>query len=304
MTEEKKPAAGGKLDVQKIGEYLNDTEAEWDTANWSRWTVTGRVLPERSGVRFPNRNSRSVSAAGRISVDLEVQASHLIARIASEKAELSVFELVEITRTHASFPVNYIAFMNRGAYEVVIDVATNDRTGKNETLPIFDPIFDIEDTGRCFKAGQTEFEIPYAAANYQLVTALQDLTQAIRQPRRTFEHCRMAIEVMRNYFDPPDTKDGATRHRQGEDMLSVALAVERKTLTRLDALAARSRHGDLVISMDWPLRKRVLEFAWEVAARFAHYLDHGSSEKSWTFLDAEFEVYNPKPGSKKGDILG
>ena len=83
---------------------------------------------------------------------------------------------------------------------------------------------------------------PYdVGTHYQLATALQDLTQATRQPRRTFEHCRMAVEVIRNYFDPSDVKDARQRHIEGEQRLCSTLLIERKCSFKLDAMAARSR---------------------------------------------------------------
>ena len=288
-----KPAnTGAKLDAEKLGEYVVEVEADWDTSHWSRWTVTGRILPERCNVSFPPVSSRGVGAGGRFQLILEAKHSHLIARLLTETKDVSYHEVVDVVRSTASFPVNYIAFMNRGAYEVVVDLCINESTGENATLPIFEPIFDVQDPGLCFKAGLETFPIPYAAGNYQLATALQDLTQATRQPRRTFENCRMAVEVIRNFFDPPENKNERERHIEGEKRLCHALRVERRSLIKLDAMAARSRHGDMVFSMGWPLRKRALEFAWEVAARFAHHVEHQNPGKDWKRLDVDFEVYN------------
>jgi hypothetical protein len=70
--------------------------------------------------------------------------------------------------------------------------------------------------------------------------------------------------------------------------LCTALQVERKSLLALDAVAARGRHGNLVVSISWEMRKRVLEFAWEVVARFIKHLD-GTAHDPWKLLDVQFE---------------
>ncbi|MBI5319335.1 hypothetical protein [Bradyrhizobium sp.] len=293
---ENRPAAGGKLDAQKIEEYSAEVQVDWDTSNWFRWTLTGRILPERSEVYFQPRTAKGISAAGRFQVEISADNSELLAYVVSDRSNLSLFELIDIVRTTASFPVNYIAFKNRGVYEIVLDRCTNDSTGEELDLPIFEPLFDSLDPGLCFTPadGMKPFSIPYEHANHQLVTAVQDLTHAIRQPRRTFEHCRMAVEVMRSYFDPTEIKKADARSIEGEKRLCEVLKVERNSLLRLDAVAARSRHGNLVVSMDWPLRKRALELVWEITARFAHYVEHKISPENWKLLDVEIETYNAK----------
>jgi hypothetical protein len=80
----------------------------------------------------------------------------------------------------------------------------------------------------------------------ELPTALHDLTQAMRYPRRTFDYCRMAAEVVRRYFDPPKVKPDQKRRRLGELAMCDALKIARDSLTALNAIAARSRHDELV----------------------------------------------------------
>jgi hypothetical protein len=88
-----------------------------------------------------------------------------------------------------------------------------------------------------------------AAAVPEFPTALHDLTAAVRYPRRTFEYCRMAVEVVRRHFDPPAEKDWKTRWRKGDEAMCSALHLKRSSLHALEAVAARSRHGELVVSM-------------------------------------------------------
>jgi len=74
---------------------------------------------------------------------LQAQQSHLSAIVVTEK-NVSLVETVEIVRQAASFPVNYIAFMNPGACEVVLDVCVNSASGESWILPIFEPLLMSE----------------------------------------------------------------------------------------------------------------------------------------------------------------
>jgi hypothetical protein len=67
-----------------------------------------------------------------------------------------------------------------------------------------------------------------------------------------------------------------------------ALCLTRKSLQALEALAARSRHGELVFSINWEMRKRALEFAGELVARFSAHVQ-GASHDHWKLLDVRFE---------------
>ncbi len=264
----------------------------WDTSGWQSWVVTGRVLPERCLVSIPTKTARAIGANGRYSARLQTIASHISAVCAFENGNPSVFEIADLARTAVAFSVDYIAFQNRGAYEVVLDLCINNRTGETQTIPIFEPTFEIADPGLVFKAkgDRCEVEMPLAQAGvFQFPTALHDLTSAARYPRRTFEYCRMAAEVVRSYFDPPPNVGGhQERWIKGEEAMCSALRLTRKSLTSLDSVAARSRHGELVISMNWEMRKRALEFMWEVVARFELHLQ-GKPNDHWKMLDIRIE---------------
>lgn len=283
---------GSKLDAKKRAEYEAGVAnaAAWDTSNWPSWTVTGRVLPERCNVSVTPVMSHGIGAGGRFRLRLEVVQSHVVALCAIERNDVTVFEIADVVRSALAFPVDYIAFQNRGAYEIVLDVCVNNRSGEVLTIPIFEPTFTVADAGLCFDApgDYSNIIIPTAAAVPELATALHDLTAAVRYPRRTFEYCRMAVEVVRSRFDPPNIRGHNERQREGEKAMCAALRVTRKSLQLLDAVAARSRHGDLVVSINWEIRKRALELAWEVAARFIKHLE-GASNETWKLLDVRFE---------------
>jgi hypothetical protein len=222
---------------------------------------------------------------------VEVIQSHVAAVCAFENGNASIFQIADTVRSALMFPLDYIAFQNRGAYEIVLDLCVNKQTGEATTIPIFEPIFAARDGGLCFDAhgDKSNLLIPWTAATAsEFPTALHDLTTAIRYPRRTFEYCRMAIEVVRRYFDPQNVKPDSKRKIKGELAMCSALRLTRASLISLDAVAARSRHGELVFSINWEMRKRALEFAWELVARFGAHLQ-GTSSDQWRQLDVRLE---------------
>jgi hypothetical protein len=217
--------------------------------------------------------------------------SEIRAECAIENQNPSIFEIADIVRSVLACPVDFIAFQNRGAYEVILDLCVDEKTGKQYDIPVFEPFFDGSQDGLCFDrdAAKIGLNFPHKAASVpQVATALNDLNNAIRYPRRTFEHCRMAIEVMRSYFDPDGKKSTETRIA-GEEAMCAALRIARPTLNDLEAIAARSRHGALVYSINYESRRHALELSWEAVARFIAYLE-GRSSDGWKLLDQRFQV--------------
>jgi hypothetical protein len=104
-------------------------------------------------------------------------------------------------------------------WDTVLDLCLNNQTGDVLAIPVNEPTFEAEDAGLCFNAQADKSKIPIpweAAAVPEFPTALHDLTDAVRYPRRTFEYCRMGVEAVRRYFDPPTIKGDAERQREGE----------------------------------------------------------------------------------------
>jgi hypothetical protein len=284
---------GAKLDAQRRAEYEADVAgaAAWDTSGWTRWIVTGRVLPERCDVTIGARDLKGRGAGGRVKLRLEVIRSHIVVICALEKCDPSVFQIADMVRSALAFPVDYVAFRDRGACEVVLDLCINGQSGEAIAVPVFEPMFNVADAGLCFTAQDDGWngEIPWSTtAVPELPTALHDVTAAIRYPRRTFEYCWMAVETMRRHFDPPSVAHWKPRHAKGRTAMCTELRVTVASLNALEAIAARSRHGELVISIDWQMRKRALELAWELVARFIHHLQ-GLPRSQWKLLDVRLE---------------
>ena len=116
---------------------------DWDTSAWPTWTVTGRVLPERCDVNVPNRAVHAIGALGRVQLrKMQVIRSHIVAVCALEKHDPSVGELADIVRTALWFPIDYIAYQNQGAYEMVLDLCLNNQTGDVLAIPINETTFE------------------------------------------------------------------------------------------------------------------------------------------------------------------
>lgn len=288
---EQKSLRGSKLDAVKRDEFDASVahSSEWSTDGWKHWMVTGRVLPERCDVSVPRTSGAATGAGGRVKFDLAVDQSLVIVWLWLEKRDATIFEVVDTARSALAFPVDFIAFKNRGAYEVVLDLCVDGDTGEAHPIPIYEPIFEVDMEARSFKPESSGISIPWSVGdNPELPTALHDLTSAVRYPRRTFEYCRMAVEALRAYFDPPAVKSYAEKSRAGEEALCSALKVTRASLKSLDAVAARSRHGQLVVSIDWEMRKRALEMSWELVSRFIEYLQ-GGTRAGWATIDLRIE---------------
>jgi hypothetical protein len=287
-----RPARGGRLDRQKKAEFLASLgAAEWQDASWPKWTVTGRVLPERCNVSIAPKTLKGVGQGGKVVMTAEVVSSLICARCAFETASPSVFEIASMVRAALSFPVDYVAYANRGAYEIILDLCIEEATNVSSTIPIFEPTFVDHDHTCAFDPAEAKggVDVPYDAANTtEFVTALHDLTSAVKHPGRTFEHCRMGMEAVRSHFDPPDVKGWKKRWIAGELKMCETLKVERSMLASLEAIAARSRHGEAITSMTWPMRKQALEFSWEVVARFRDHL-RGKPSDNWPPLKGTIE---------------
>jgi hypothetical protein len=185
-----KEPRGSKLDAKRRAEYEAEVaRAEaWDTSAWPTWTVTGRVLPERCDVWVARTGAQAAGAMGRVKFRVEVIRSQ-IAAVCAVEGSLTVYEIADAVRSTLAFPVDYIAFQNRAAYEIVLDLCINNQTGEAQAIPVDEPTFATEDAGLCFdaRANKSNLTIPYLAGGVpELATTLHDLTSAVRYPRRTF----------------------------------------------------------------------------------------------------------------------
>lgn len=258
----------------------------------SSWTISGRVLPERCDVYVPKLTAHFADSSGDGSssvgsVEFEVLRGHLVAIVRLNGGSPSIFELSSMVKSAMSQIVDFIAFRNRASYQVVLDTCLNNETGKSEAVPVFEPIFDGGETDHHTFIGTGKdgepVELPLIPSP-QLSAALHDLTQAVRHVHRTPTYCGLAVEAVRNHFDPNSKSlSWRERYRKGELAMCEALKLDRTKVRRLDSYAAPNRHGEQLVELNWIKRKEMLEFSWEVVNRFRLYLS-GQGRDDWAVI--------------------
>lgn len=278
----------GRAEAHEILRAAVGDPSTWDTADWKRWTISGRVVPERCNVELGPVTTALASSGLRCLLRLHVVNSHISVICLSDAHDSNVFQISDMVKNGLASMIDFISFMNRGYYDIVLDTCLDDATCVSHPIPIFEPIFDPPREGSLFTPASARFDagVPLNTLNNDaFATALHDLSQAARYTPRTMEYCRMALEAVRSHFDPPDPKlDWRTRYNKGEEAMCSALKVSRQRLRQSEAHAAPSRHGERPYGMDWNDRKPALEFAWETVRRFQLYLEDTPPD-DWSVFD-------------------
>jgi hypothetical protein len=261
-----------------------EVNAEWDATSWKTWYVGGRILPERCDVSFGPIELKQVGPSGRAAVKCHAVRSILTMVCRTEKPDVSLHQVAEIARTLALPWADYIGFLNRGAYEVIIDAVTDADTGFSNAVPVNEPIFEPPRADALFQVTHEIHLDVRLLDNPSFTNALHDLTQAARFSPRTLEYCRMALEAIRRNFDPDRSMPRRQRLIDGEVRMCEALRLSRERLRYLESAAAPGRHGEPLHGMGWPIRKAAMEFAWEALRRFQLHLE-GVEGSSWTIFE-------------------
>lgn len=260
------------------------SEGRWEFQNWARYSISGRVLPERCCVDVPKLEVSSISEEGRCVVQSQILSSHVNVVLFSEGTDLTLFQISSIIRQVVCLPIDYIGFVNRGYYDVVLDTCIGP-DNILRTMPVYEPIFEPDRDGFLFKATSSAriegINIPLGALIPEARLALHDLSQAFRYPVRTLEYCRMAIEAIRSYFDP-DTKKN--RSVLGEIAMCTTLKVAREKIKSIESYAAPARHADANAYSNWDIRKEASEISWEIFYRFVLFVD-GNSPDDWRLIE-------------------
>ncbi len=230
------------------------------------WTITGRILPERVDANFGPLSVELKTKDNSGNVKLTLSRSLIHVRVDYEAPEENWYNAIDAASLVSSAFADYIAFKNRGYYIHVWDMAITEN-GSAYTIPINEPFFEHKKPGYAFDP--TNRGIPQGFRPHpQLITAFHYTGQAVRNPSRTFAYCGLATEAIRHYFDPP-TRRWRQRYAAGEAAMCDKLMIDAKALKKLiEGNAAPNRHGEPAEHSSWTLRKQVLEFTWEICARF------------------------------------
>jgi hypothetical protein len=236
------------------------------------WTVIGRVMPERAWVDIPKMSLTAMFGSAKCVTEIEVQKGHARATLRTE-IDFSLFQAIDAFRQSVSPFSNYISVQNRGAYFLIADVAIDLDTDTQHLCPVFEPIFDGTRPGYTFLPRDSEHlqvELyPLTVIEESVRNALHYLAEASRHSNYTFMYCRMAIEAVRAFYDPP-TKRGiswSVVEGTGERAMCNALNIKRATIKSFQSKAATTRHGKSLISSSWEERRHAMEVAWEVVNR-------------------------------------
>lgn len=268
---------------QDLKQRLVD-HTEWPLAGWRQWAISGRVLPERCAVDIGLTACHMATPSGGATVRYQISMSHVACTLWTEDPLISIFQVNNVVRGAILPMVDYVGFAVRAHYELILDTCTSDE-GVLQPVPVFEPIFEPPREGYLFKPGEQQrldnILIPVAQLVPEAATAYHDLSQSLRWSARTMEYCRMALEAIRGYFDPEDSKlSWRKRHVAGENAMCETLKLSRKQLKKIESYAALGRHGSNETYVDWSLRKETAEFAWEALHRFTLYLA-GADRSDW-----------------------
>jgi len=96
-----------------------------------------------------------------------------------------------------------------------------------------------------------------------------ELRNSIRYPDFTALHRRLAIEAIRNGFDPND-------ENAGWQALRTNLNLERATIQSFKDAADEQRHGKNV-PQTWEQRRHAMQIAWEIVHRYCVYRPRSGS---------------------------
>lgn len=267
----------------KMRQKLEDASS-WDVSAWPSWFLLGRVLPERCVVNINPTECRAIYGSSRLWVKFECGLSHVSCIIRSDNPNLTDEELRDISNLIASPLLDSSAFAICSYYTLVMDSCTY-QDGSFSTFSVSEPIFSDVPDGYLFN--QTDAwvlenrPLPTTLLIPEISTALHDLSQSLRDPTRTLEHCRMALEAIRGYFDPAESSlTWRQRQAAGEKAMCKELRLSRATFKNIESYAAPSRHGSKAVLIDWVTRKAALEFSWEVVYRFILFIK-GEDRTKW-----------------------
>jgi len=236
------------------------------------YLAEGRVVPERVDLSF-SRISFSISRPDRLEVKVttEIIKSKIFIHVEAP-AEVSTADIRNLVFTVVGNMVNYAGFKHVVGIAYEIDSITN-LTEKTSLVFgaegfVFD---DRSEFGDRLTFTSEEFGVPNQLKNPSYLTnqavsrATFELRNSIRYPDFTALHCRLAIEAIRNSFDPDDEKK-AWRTLRG------SLNISRDTIESFQDVATLQRHGKNM-PQTWPQRRHCMQIAWEVCSRFMVYLE-------------------------------
>jgi len=236
------------------------------------YLVEGRVVPERVDLSF-SKISFSITRLDNLEVKVttEIIKSKIFVHVEAP-TEVSTADIRNLVFTVVGDMVDYAGFKHVIGIAYEIDSITN-LTEKTSLVFgaegfVFDDRSEFGDrlTFTSDKFGvPNELKNPSYLTNKAVSRATFELRNSIRYPDFTALHCRLAIEAVRNSFDPDDENKAWQAMRE-------SLKINRATIESFQDIATLQRHGKNV-PQTWPQRRHCMQVAWEVCSRFMVYLE-------------------------------
>jgi hypothetical protein len=259
-----------------------------------KYLVEGRVVPERVDLSFSKGSFSLARSDGvKVKVTAEIIKSKIFVHV-DAPVEVSIPDIRNFVFTVVGDMVNYAGFKHVLGISYEIDSITN---LTEETSLVFGTEgFVFDDTSEfgnrlTFTTDElgvpNELKDPSYLTNTAVSRATFELRNSIRYPDFTALHCRLAIEAIRNSFDPDDEKNGWQSMRE-------ALKVSRPTIESFQDIATLQRHGKNA-AQTWPQRRHCMQIAWEVCSRFMVYIVQ-EPRKPLKSITPSYKIREPMPG--------
>lgn len=118
--------------------------------------------------------------------------------------------------------------------------------------------------------GDVELDLAKLLHVQELSVATHHLRCAVVYTHFTAAHCRMALEALKNYFNPKPKQDGWKN-------LEKALRISPSTIAKFRVDAHDLRHSKMKLQ-SWEQRELALRTAWEVCHRFVRWKILGGND--------------------------
>jgi hypothetical protein len=236
-----------------------------------KYLVEGRIVPERVDLSFSKVSFSIIRPDGlEVEITAEIIKSKVFVHV-DAPVEVPIPDIRNLVFTVVGNMVNYAGFKHVLGISYEIDSITNLTEKASEVFGTEGFVFDdTSEFGNRLTFTSDKFGVPNKINNSSYLTntaisrATFELRNSIRYPDFTALHCRLAIEAIRNSFDPDDEKNAWQCMRE-------TLKVTRATIESFQDVATQQRHGKN-LPQTWPQRRRCMQIAWEVCSRFMVYI--------------------------------
>jgi hypothetical protein len=207
-----------------------------------------------------------------IEASLSISKSKIFIHMEADEA-IPVPDLRNTMLTLAGNVINYACFFYVSGISYELDSIT--QLGNRSTYVwgveghVFDDPSDLDNklTFKSHPSGDKLDMSPALMNSPHLNRATFELKNSIRYPDFTALHCRLAIEAIRNAFDPDDENTGWQNLRK-------YLNIDRVTIESFKDIATKQRHGKNE-AQTWAQRRACMQIAWEIVYRYTNFLKSG-----------------------------